>query len=108
MSIINPDLLTMARTKMAQAAAVEKVGFVDPAAATGGAGAEAMAGPMAPMPAMGGGGDPMAAGGDPMAAGGDPMAAGGDPAAAGGDPLAGLMPMIQEAVSAAMVPSPDD
>lgn len=98
MSIINLQLLHMAREKVAQARNHDKVGFVDPATATGGGaggaagGTDPMAGAMPPMPAMG----PGAEGGT------DPTAAGGDPAAAGGDPMADIQPMIQAAVTQAV------
>tara|TARA_R110002020_G_scaffold16515_12_gene58295 strand:- start:2681 stop:3379 length:699 start_codon:yes stop_codon:yes gene_type:complete len=95
---INPELLGLAKQNLAEAAGAEKSAFVqagdpmmDPMAGGGGA----------PPPPGGPPMDPMAAGGPPPPPGDpmmDPMAGGAPPM----DPMAGLQPMIQQAVQAAM------
>lgn len=86
---INPELLKLARHNVGQ----QKVAFVPAGDPTMGGDPAAGGAPM--DPAAAGGAPPM----DPMAAGGAPPM---DPAAGGGDPLAGLQPMIQQAVQQAM------
>ena len=94
---INPELLGLAKNNLAKAAGSEKSAFVqagdpmmDPMA--GGGGPPPPGGP--PMDPMAGGGGPPPPGGPPM----DPMMGGAPPM----DPMAGLQPMIQQAVQAAM------
>lgn len=87
-NILNPDLLSIARTCVLRKAAMDKEGFVPPADAAGGPAADPMAGAMPPMPAMGGGGDPAGGAAPP------PEGSGG-----GGVTAAEVQAIVQQALS---------